>query len=324
MSKQGRLRVATTLPLLFFLFASLTLLAASPPYSRDEMITKSAACLDCHQEMADSLVGSKHQLTVADDKLSKIVVGCIGCHRGWEQHLENPSAENIENPANLLLPKQAEVCSSCHQGDHQASMFTTDPHGRAQLGCNTCHKVHGNKNQYLVRDDGENYCATCHTDVMAEFKSRSAHPLVTGNIKCASCHYPRDIKDPMLARGIDWTCQNCHSEFAGPHPFEHPVTETYLFNGGGCTECHRPHGSPNDRLLAQPGNGVCLQCHGIPPLHRTMHDGLGVRVDCVNCHTDIHGSDDNRKFLDPNLQAKFFADCWQSGCHDTVRPGGAR
>jgi DmsE family decaheme c-type cytochrome len=324
MVRQGRLRVVQAPLVLFILLMAVPSLAASPPYSREVMINKSGECLDCHQDAADNLKGSKHQLTIVDDKLGRIAVGCIGCHAGWEQHLENPSKENITVPANLLVDKQAKVCSGCHLSEHQANMITSDPHGRAQLNCSSCHTVHGNKAKYLVKDEREEFCASCHTDVMAQFQSRSAHPLVTGNIHCSSCHFPDDRKDPTLARGIDWTCQNCHSEFAGPHAFEHPVTETYLFNGGGCTECHNPHGSPNDRLLRQPRNGVCLQCHGIPPLHLTEHAGLGAKVDCVNCHTDIHGSDDNSKFLDPQLNTKFFADCYQSGCHDTVRPGGAR
>jgi DmsE family decaheme c-type cytochrome len=319
MTKQGSAQVSRTLLLLFFLIATIPLAGASPPYSRGEMISKSAACLDCHQDAADNLKGSTHQLTMVDDKLAKVIVGCIGCHPGWEKHLEDPTKDNIVVPANLSLPKQAEVCSGCHLIDHQATMLTTDPHGRAQLACNVCHTVHGNKARSLVKDDKDDFCGTCHTNVVAQFKSRSAHPLATGNIRCSSCHFPDDRKDPVLARGIDWTCQNCHSEYSGPHAFGHPVTETYSFNGGGCTECHNPHGSPNDRLLAQPGNGVCLQCHGVPPAHRTAHSGMGIKVDCVNCHTDIHGSDDNRMFLDPQLNTKFFADCYQSGCHDRVR-----
>jgi DmsE family decaheme c-type cytochrome len=319
MTKQGCAQVSLTLLLLFFLSASMPLAGASPPYSRDEMISKSAMCVECHQEAADNLKGSTHQLTMADDKLAKVIVGCIGCHTGWEKHLEDPSKDNIVVPENLSLPKQAEVCGSCHLSDHQATMLTTDPHGRAQLACNSCHTVHGNKARSLVKDDSENFCGTCHTNVVAQFKSRSAHPLMTDNIRCSSCHPSDDRKDPVLARGIDWTCQNCHSEYAGPHAFSHPVTETYSFNGGGCTECHSPHGSPNDRLLTQPGNGVCLQCHNVPPAHRTAHAGMGIKIDCVNCHTDIHGSDDNRLFLDPQLNTKFFADCYQSGCHERAR-----
>lgn len=319
MSKRKSAQVSRTLLLFLLLFAAIPLLAASPPLSRDSLISQSAACLDCHQESADNLKGSVHQLTAVGDKATRMAVGCVGCHSGWQDHLNEPSKDNISNPADLPLAKQAEICSGCHMNGHQASMLTTDPHGRAQLMCTTCHTMHGNEAQGLVKDDKQNFCGTCHTGVMAQFKSRSAHPLTTSNIRCASCHFPDDRNDAMLARGIDWTCQNCHSEYSGPHAFEHSVTQTHLFNGGGCTECHNPHGSPNDRLLAQPGNGVCLQCHSVPSGHRTAHSGMGVKVACVNCHTDFHGSDDNKLFLDPQLNTKFFADCFHSGCHDGVR-----
>jgi DmsE family decaheme c-type cytochrome len=319
MSKQESAQVSRTLLLFLLLFTAVPLLAASPPLCRDSLIAQSAPCLECHQEAADNLKGSVHQLTFVSDKMTRLAVGCVGCHTGWQNHLNDPSKDNIDSPAELTFTKQAETCRGCHQNGHQAAMITTDPHGRAQLGCTTCHTVHGNHAKGLVKDDKNNFCGTCHTGVMAQFKSRSAHPLVTENIRCASCHFPDNINDAMLARGMDWTCQNCHSEYSGPHAFEHPVTQSHLFNGGGCTECHNPHGSPNDRLLAQPGNGVCLQCHAVPPKHRTAHSGMGVKVSCVNCHSDFHGSDDNCLFLDPQLNTKFFADCFHSGCHDGVR-----
>lgn len=319
MSKQEGAQVSKTLLLFLLLFAAVPLLAASPPLSRDSLISHSAACLDCHQESADNLKGSAHQLTSVQDKTTRMAVGCVGCHSGWENHLDDPSKDNITNPANLNLVKQAEICRGCHQSGHQATMLTTDPHGRAQLSCTSCHTVHENEAQGLLKDDKQNFCGTCHVGVVAQFKSRSAHPLTTDNIRCSSCHFPDDRTDPMLARGMDWTCQNCHSEYSGPHAFEHPVTQSHLFNGGGCTECHSPHGSPNDRLLTQPGNGVCLQCHTVPPGHRTAHAGMGVKVSCVNCHTDIHGSDDNALYLDPQLNTKFYANCFSSGCHEGAR-----
>jgi DmsE family decaheme c-type cytochrome len=280
-----------------------------------EMIAKSAACLECHPEAADNLKGSKHQMTREGDKSARIAVGCVGCHTDFEKHLEEPSKDNISVPSKLSFATQGKVCGECHLGPHQAAMISTDPHARAGLECTTCHQVHGNSARGLVKDDRQEFCKTCHIEVNAQFKSRSAHPLESGNIRCADCHSMADRKDPMLARGLDWSCQECHSEYAGPFAYEHPVTEQHLFQGSGCTACHSPHGSPNDRLLAQPGNGVCLQCHGIPAGHRTAHSGLGAKVACIDCHSEIHGSNDNGKFLDPQITTKFFADCFQSGCH---------
>ncbi|SYZ73035.1 putative Decaheme c-type cytochrome, DmsE family [Candidatus Zixiibacteriota bacterium] len=286
-------------------------------YSNQDLVKKSADCLTCHDDKGASLKGTPHQMMSDISPKSSIGVGCIGCHDGWEKHLDNPSAETITNIGALTPDKQAELCRRCHVAVHQAGMASADPHLRAGLGCFDCHSIHGNHNPGLVKDGDENFCATCHANVAREFKQRSAHPLNSGNIRCTDCHKMSDLKDPSLAVGMDWPCQNCHGDKAGPFIYEHPVVYKHAVNGGGCTECHNPHGSPNDRLLAQPDNGTCLQCHGIPPLHRTMHSGLGSRFACVFCHSDIHGSNTNKDFLDPDLGVKLFPNCFQAGCHAT-------
>ncbi len=283
----------------------------------DNATADNAACLDCHQDQADNLLGSKHALTAATAK--GVAVTCVGCHGDWEKHLDDPEVNKPAVPSKLAFAAQANLCASCHQGEHQTTMVTTDPHGRAGLDCATCHSVHGNMNEGLVKDDSEEYCATCHPTVMAQFSARSAHPLHESSVKCQDCHSMSDRKDMMLATGFDWACQTCHSDYAGPHVFEHPVTFNHLVDGGGCIECHSPHGSPNEKLLTQPENGTCLQCHGMPAGHRVAHSGMATRIDCVNCHTEFHGSNDNRLFLDPMLTTTFYANCYASGCHDNLK-----
>jgi DmsE family decaheme c-type cytochrome len=246
---------------------------------------------------------------------SPLFVGCINCHDGWKKHLEDPSAETIVNPSGLTSIDQSEVCNRCHQTAHQQAMVTTDPHFRADISCLDCHAVHNNPHKKLVKDDSQNFCLSCHNEVAGEFHRRSNHPLQSANIRCTDCHKIDDIKDPSLAVGHNWNCQSCHSDYAGPFLYEHPVVYDHLVEGGGCVECHQPHGSPNDRLLNQPQNGTCLQCHGTPPGHRTNHSGLGTKLACVDCHSEIHGSYDNKLFLDPDLGNKLFPDCYQSGCH---------
>jgi len=297
------------------LIALLFSAAAAVEYSRAEVMEQSSQCLDCHEGKDASLATSVHRLSNDKDMTSQIAVGCISCHDGWEAHLEDPSEETMSSFTGLLADDQADVCGRCHVTVHQTAMVTTDVHSRAGATCTSCHRVHDNPNHALVTDDRADFCATCHTGVASEFKRRSAHPLESGNITCLNCHDFSGISDPMLAVGNDWTCQKCHTDVAGPYPYEHPVNYTHLVEGGGCTECHEPHGSPNDRLLKQPENGTCLQCHGVPPAHRTMHSGLGTKLACVDCHSEIHGSFDNGKLLDPMLGSKLFPDCFQSGCH---------
>jgi DmsE family decaheme c-type cytochrome len=292
---------------------------SSQEYSRQEVVENSNLCLDCHDDMKATLDNTVHEIIDENYLNASIDVGCISCHDGWQEHLDDPSAETISRVSDKGMTDQAEVCSRCHITVHQSAMVTSDVHSRAELACTSCHSIHDNQHDKLVLDDEGNYCLTCHTEVKADFKMRSSHPLNSGNIRCVSCHPVTGIAGPHMTAGLNWTCQNCHDDKAGPFPFEHPVTFDHLVEGGGCVECHNPHGSSNDRLLKQPESGLCLQCHGIPPLHRTQHSGLGIKMACVDCHSEIHGSYDNSKLLDPMLGTKLFPDCYQSGCHDGVR-----
>lgn len=289
---------------------------------RGETLERTEECLICHDAMRESLRASPHRLAAEDDLSSPVVVGCVGCHDGWQEHIDDPTPDNISSGPELSLIGQADVCSRCHNKPHQTSMLADDPHGRAGLVCSDCHTVHSNTVRKLTGDENENYCRTCHFEVAAQFKGRSTHPLESGNLRCTDCHDMGSIKDHDLTLGLDWKCQECHSEYAGPFLYEHPVTYTHLVEGAGCVECHHPHGSPNDRLLRQPQSGTCLQCHITPPGHRIAHSGLGARLACVDCHSEIHGSDNNRCFLDSDLGMKMAVDCYTSGCHDAAIWGG--
>jgi len=306
-------------PLLMLMVFSISV---GMPFDKGEMIDQTEMCLMCHEDMEESLRGTAHQVTGEDDLKSALIVGCTGCHDGWDKHIDDPGPNNVVIGPELELLKQAEICSRCHLTSHQAAMLSDDPHGRNNIGCMDCHNVHSNPDSDIAKNNQENYCLTCHPSVALQFKSRSAHPLESGNILCIDCHNLDNIKGYDFAIGLDWICQDCHSEYAGPFIYEHPVGYTHLVDGEGCTECHHAHGSANDFLLKQPKSGLCLQCHMMPPGHRIAHSGLGARHSCVSCHTEIHGSYNNRLFLDPELGMKLVVDCYASGCHSLSEWGG--
>lgn len=296
------------------LFAAVVVFSAVSAGFPGEMSRQEAgsACGDCHEEGLSSLRGTVHSVPEIDVENG---VSCIDCHQTWEAHLDDPSAENITAGPEASLAEQAEICSGCHLNTHQAAMLSTDPHNIQGLNCSSCHAIHNNTNESLVTDDRQDFCLRCHKSVAADFKLRSSHPFGTGNVRCTDCHDLSGLREQTNVTGSDWGCQNCHPEKSGPFVYEHPVVYSHLVEGEGCTECHKPHGSPNDRLLTQAGNAVCSQCHGTPVGHRTQHSGLGAKMSCVDCHSEIHGSFDNRLFLDPDLGTRFFPDCYQSGCH---------
>ena len=81
--------------------------------------------------------------------------------------------------------------------------------------------------------------------------------------------------------------------------------------------CHEPHGSSLPRMVKQPyappHQQLCTQCHSVPRhFSNSMHGTSFSGVPCNDCHTDIHGSYDNRLFVNESLKAQ---GCFNSGCH---------
>jgi len=310
------LRLALSGAFLVFLFI---LSKAASSYDNQEIKENSSMCLECHLDYDTTLANTAHRMNFSKDNESSRIIGCINCHDGWEEHLNEPSVETIVDLDTLSQGDQALLCGRCHNTPHQTSMVNTNPHGRANITCLDCHSVHNGKSLNLLEDDKGNYCLSCHRTIEARFMLRSFHPFKGGNVSCIDCHSMEPGTNVTGENGLEWTCQECHPKLAGPHIYEHPITYEYRVDGGGCEECHFPHGSPNERLLKQPGNGTCLQCHSIPPGHRTNHSGLGTKMACVDCHSEIHGSNDNPLFLNPDLGMILFPDCYQSGCHAQIR-----
>ena len=108
---------------------------------------------------------------------------------------------------------------------------------------------------------------------------------------------------------ISDTCYNCHAEKRGPLLWEHlPVREN-------CLNCHTPHGSNQARLLTERPSFLCQDCHAnsghqsailsgaqlnstkpglpykvFPPTGAAVTNFRAFARGCVNCHSQIHGS----------------------------------
>jgi len=167
----------------------------------------------------------------------------------------------------------------------------------------------------LADRDG-NFCGKCHVAVVNQFRLVSNHPLTDGNVSCMSCHDFTGSNEPMYGHGGNADCYQCHPQQSGPHLYEHEAGSSFGPEGEGCIACHSPHGSNNDRLLNQPDERLCFQCHGVPPLHRTQHDGIGTQFACMDCHSAVHGSDDNRALLDPQMGTRIGGQAGSCFCHN--------
>jgi len=273
-------------------------------------------CLDCHDGQDKTLMQGPHRLASTIDK-PVTEVACVNCHFGSEIHVEDPSADNIENPSKMSGYEADRVCRQCHVRCGFLDNYGFNAHSEMEMNCSTCHKIHG-QSRSVLQDDNANFCTACHQNKSTAFIGISNHTLMAGTVTCLSCHrFTSRVKDD-LAYNLAGTCAQCHPQKTGPFLYEHEANTAYSVEGGGCMECHTPHNSQNDFLLKQPDRMLCRQCHMAPPKHRNnvIHGNAWAGYDCVVCHTEIHGSFDNRLFLDPDLASRWGINCYQAGCHD--------
>jgi DmsE family decaheme c-type cytochrome len=273
---------------------------------------KDAVCLDCHDGQNRSLEAGPHRLG-SDYARPKVAVACVSCHAGAAAHLNDPGLETITTPAELSGHEAFVTCTQCHPAHVGLDNYGFDVHAVQEMNCIRCHKIHV-YDKPLLLDDRGGFCLPCHHEAKTGFVRVSQHPVMQGNVTCLSCH--RFIKrvDDRLGYDLAGICRDCHPAQGGPFPYEHEAVNGYSVEEGGCTECHNPHGSENDRLLVQPTSHLCRRCHA-PVGHATAHGGIWAAYDCQVCHTDIHGSFVSNLFLDPALAAKLGGNCYDAGCH---------
>jgi DmsE family decaheme c-type cytochrome len=319
---------------LFGVFGSVYAATGSP--ARDA----SAECVSCHDEedLPDmSLsphalpVKKKAPMSAAAEQLQGRPMGdpdseraptCITCHGPSPTHIkkpegvkDRPAPDRVFGKKTRLTPEQrSDVCQTCHQKDPKQMLWDGSRHQNADLACNSCHKVHTNKDKLLTKTGQTEVCFTCHKAQRAQINLISRHPIPEGKMGCSDCHNVHGSVGPMLAKrdSTNVTCYTCHAEKRGPFVHEHqPVTED-------CMSCHSPHGSVVAGMLKARPPMLCQQCHtphvaggvgalgGQPgvytqapgqtqPLITSTTSGKNVIQlwqgrSCMNCHTKVHGS----------------------------------
>ena len=122
-------------------------------------------------------------------------------------------------------------------------------------------------------------------------------PVREGKMACSSCHNPHgstnNVKALRNGSSVVESCMTCHAEMRGPVLWPHaPVQES-------CATCHDPHGSSNDRMLVVRMPMLCQRCHVATRHPATIYDNAAITTNksnrmfgrsCVNCHSNIHGS----------------------------------
>lgn len=208
-------------------------------------------------------------------------------------------------------------CAMCHDQLHKyfqmsehasVALKTSEDDDPVQVeGCETCHgpgSLHiegGGDKTKILRGDTRT-CFTCHLEVKGKFMLQHHHPVPEGRMFCSDCHdlHGHDVRatggKALLGAGLlgrDEKCFQCHKEMRGPFVFPHEAMRE------GCTACHTPHGSINDKLLVAGQTVTCLRCHiegSQGEFHHTTYP-ISITRSCIDCHTKIHGSNTAKSSL---------------------------
>jgi DmsE family decaheme c-type cytochrome len=280
-------------------------LAESPGYAGSE------TCKTCHEEIYNNLQKTPHFAIETGARPAWKQKSCESCHGPGAKHAESASADDIRNPAKLSPAEVDHTCLTCHLNQNTHGGRIASGHAKDQVGCSTCHSVHGANGAKLVEHAKaaiNKTCSTCHLSEWAAFNRPYKHRLPEGAMSCIDCHnphasYPADSM--QRAFGNEPGCLQCHSDKRGPFVFEHAPVRLE-----GCTACHEPHGSANPRMLVRHEvRLVCLECHsnlpnpgvgnaklgGVPPAFHNIL--LPQFQNCTACHIKVHGSYVDRTLL---------------------------
>jgi DmsE family decaheme c-type cytochrome len=274
-------------------FAGSLLLAYAGISPADVGYVGSDKCKECHEGLVGSFNANIHSKAAFYGATN---AGCESCHGPAGDHVESGDTTKIRNPAKLGAEAAADACLSCHGKDKGRMFWKGSTHDIQQVGCATCHKIHGNKAKLLAASDEKEVCFACHKDVRASMLKRSKHPMRDsssptgeGKMDCSACHNPHGARGEKLisAKSFNDKCYECHAEKRAPVLWEHsPVKED-------CLTCHAAHGSSFDKMLVQKVPRLCQSCH-MQGRHQTgtlaTNSAYAFNRSCLNCHMMIHGS----------------------------------
>jgi DmsE family decaheme c-type cytochrome len=274
-----------------------------PPVSASGYSEQGAdTCLSCHNDERMQLIFRTAHGQGADPAAPFAHLQCEACHGPGRGHAgrRNVGAGHVPvidfgSRAATPAAEQNAVCLDCHARD-VGLQWTGSGHQRSLVACADCHEMHATIDRVSIRTEQADVCYECHRRQQADGLKPYTHPVREGVMTCTDCHNPHHAPGEKLTKRntVNELCWSCHTELRGPYLFEHPpVSED-------CLLCHEAHGSIQPQLLTRRPPLLCQSCHsqrGHPSVSYTDSSLPGnspsafvLNGSCLNCHSQIHGS----------------------------------
>lgn len=266
--------------------------SAGPPV--DATFVGQKVCVTCHAVYAESF---SKTLMGRIGKTQPGKFACENCHGPGSLHVKLGGGRGVggiisfrTDDLSRSVQENNAICLTCHEKG-QRTYWSGSTHEVRNVACSNCHTVMKNVSQKLnlktVYEPPT--CFQCHKEKLAQTARSSHMPLREGKMVCSDCHNPHGTANEALlwTATINDTCYKCHAEKRGPFLFEHAPVRA------NCLNCHDAHGSINEFMLKISRPRLCAECHGFghtltggPNSYQIMGRA------CMNCHTQIHGTND--------------------------------
>ena len=259
----------------------------------DAKYVGSKVCLGCHSSQAHLF-----ERTLMGRLQKQGKMQCESCHGPGSEHARLGGGRGVggiisfrTNDHSRTPEENNAICLGCHEKGAR-TLWQGSIHQSRGLACTNCHTIMKDvsRKYQLKTAQQPDTCFQCHKDIRGKVLRSEHMPVREGKMACSDCHSPHgSYNDHLLKEAtVNDVCFQCHADKRGPFLWEHPpVVEN-------CLNCHDPHGSINDNMLKVSRPRLCQRCHNVATRHpanpRNPMQIQAVNAGCLNCHSQIHGS----------------------------------
>lgn len=207
---------------------------ASPGYEKEATIHLTRAvepsCLQCHSSRVRPVLGTQNRF--GEPPFLENGVSCERCHGPGSEHVKDPGAAKMVNPAKLEPERRDAVCSQCHL----TGEARIEKAGRKIADYKAGELLSDYASYFVLKLGRRDLKVTSHVEKLAGSACKIASADV---LWCGSCHEPHTNADHSQQ-----ACLGCHEK-------AHNKAER-------CVNCHMPRTKAIDA-----GHGVMTD-HSIP------------------------------------------------------------